>query len=48
MAIEFVDEDRIRELNREHRRIDAPTDVLSFGVDEDGAERRARASSATS
>jgi probable rRNA maturation factor len=36
VAIEFVDEDRIRELNREHRRIDTPTDVLSFGVDEDG------------
>ncbi len=36
VAIEFVDEDRIRELNREYRRIDEPTDVLSFGVDEDG------------
>jgi probable rRNA maturation factor len=36
MAVEFVDEDRIRELNREHRSIDAATDVLSFGVDEDG------------
>jgi probable rRNA maturation factor len=36
VAIEFVDEDRIRELNLEHRQIDAPTDVLSFGVDEDG------------
>ena len=36
LAIEFVDEERIRELNREHRRIDAATDVLSFGVDEDG------------
>jgi probable rRNA maturation factor len=36
VAIEFVDEERIRELNREHRRIDAPTDVLSFGIDEDG------------
>ena len=36
VAIEFVDEDRIRELNREHRLIDAATDVLSFGVDEDG------------
>jgi probable rRNA maturation factor len=37
LAIEFVDEDRIRELNREHRRRDEATDVLSFGVDEDGA-----------
>jgi probable rRNA maturation factor len=36
VAIEFVDEQRIHELNREHRGIDAPTDVLSFGVDEDG------------
>ncbi len=37
VAIEFIDEDRSRELNREHRRIDEPTDVLSFGVDEAGA-----------
>jgi probable rRNA maturation factor len=36
VAIEFVDEDRIRELNLEHRQIDEPTDVLSFGIDEDG------------
>jgi probable rRNA maturation factor len=36
-AVQFVGEDRIRTLNREHRSIDAPTDVLSFGVDEDGA-----------
>jgi probable rRNA maturation factor len=36
MAVEFVDEQRIRELNRDYRRIDEPTDVLSFGVDEDG------------
>ncbi len=36
MAVEFVDEDRIHELNREYRGIDTPTDVLSFGVDEDG------------
>jgi probable rRNA maturation factor len=36
LAIEFVDEQRIRELNREHRRRDEATDVLSFGVDEDG------------
>jgi probable rRNA maturation factor len=35
VAIEFVDAERSRELNREYRRIDAPTDVLSFGVDED-------------
>jgi probable rRNA maturation factor len=37
MAVEFVGEARIRELNRDYRRIDEPTDVLSFGVDEDGA-----------
>jgi probable rRNA maturation factor len=37
IAVEFVDEDRIRELNREHRQRDEPTDVLSFGVDENGA-----------
>jgi probable rRNA maturation factor len=36
IAIEFVDEERIRELNRDHRQIDSPTDVLSFGVDGDG------------
>jgi probable rRNA maturation factor len=37
VAIAFVDEDRIQELNRDHRQIDEPTDVLSFGVDETGA-----------
>ena len=36
VAIEFVDAERIRELNREHRQIDEPTDVLSFAVDGDG------------
>jgi probable rRNA maturation factor len=36
VAIEFVSAERIRELNREHRRLDEPTDVLSFGVDGDG------------
>jgi probable rRNA maturation factor len=36
VAIEFVDQDRIRELNLRYRHIDEPTDVLSFGVDEDG------------
>jgi probable rRNA maturation factor len=33
VAVEFVSEDRIRELNRSYRQIDDPTDVLSFGVD---------------
>ena len=37
VAIELVDEARIRELNREYRGIDRATDVLSFPVDEDGA-----------
>ena len=36
MAVEFVDEERIRDLNRRFRGRDAATDVLSFGVDEDG------------
>jgi probable rRNA maturation factor len=35
VAIEFVGEERIQDLNREYRGRDAPTDVLSFGVDED-------------
>jgi probable rRNA maturation factor len=37
VAVEFVDGDRIRDLNREHRGIDRPTDVLSFPIDGDGA-----------
>ena len=35
VAIEFVGEERIQKLNLEYRGRDAPTDVLSFGVDED-------------
>ena len=35
LAIELVDEARIRELNRDHRGKDRPTDVLSFPIDED-------------
>ncbi len=34
LAIAFVGEDEIRALNRDHRGIDRPTDVLSFPVDE--------------
>jgi probable rRNA maturation factor len=34
LAIELVDSERIRELNREYRGRDEPTDVLSFPVDE--------------
>jgi len=37
VAIEFVDADRIQALNREHRNLDEPTDVLSFAVDGGGA-----------
>jgi probable rRNA maturation factor len=33
LAVEIVDADRIRALNREHRAKDAPTDVLAFPVD---------------
>jgi probable rRNA maturation factor len=36
VAIAFVDEEEIRNLNREHRGLDEPTDVLSFPVDEAG------------
>jgi len=35
LAIEFVDEERIQDLNKRFRDKNAPTDVLSFGVDED-------------
>jgi probable rRNA maturation factor len=34
VAVEFVDADRIRDLNHEHRGKDTPTDVLSFPIDE--------------
>jgi probable rRNA maturation factor len=33
IALELVGEERIRGLNREHRGIDSPTDVLSFPLD---------------
>jgi probable rRNA maturation factor len=33
LAVELVDEERIRELNREHRGKNAPTDVLAFPID---------------
>jgi len=36
LALEIVGERRIRELNREHRGRDAPTDVLAFPIDEAG------------
>jgi probable rRNA maturation factor len=34
LGVELVGEQRIRELNREHRAKDAPTDVLAFPIDE--------------
>jgi probable rRNA maturation factor len=36
LAVEIVDPERIRGLNREHRGKDEPTDVLSFPIDELG------------
>jgi probable rRNA maturation factor len=36
LGVEIVDAGRIRELNREHRGRDAPTDVLAFPIDEAG------------
>ena len=38
IAVEIVGEDRIAELNREHRDKDEPTDVLAFPVDGAGPE----------
>ena len=37
VAVEFVDAERIAELNASTAGKDGPTDVLSFPVDEDGA-----------
>jgi probable rRNA maturation factor len=43
LAIEYVDAERIAQLNAEHRGKNGPTDVLSFPIDgaapHDGAER---------
>jgi probable rRNA maturation factor len=36
VAVELVDAGRIRELNREHRGNDSPTDVLAFPLDGPG------------
>jgi probable rRNA maturation factor len=36
LSLELVGEGRIRELNREHRGRDRPTDVLSFPIDGPG------------
>ena len=37
ISVTFVDNKQIHELNRLHRGIDAPTDVLSFPMGENGA-----------
>jgi probable rRNA maturation factor len=42
VAVAFVDGERIRDLNRDHRGKDEPTDVLSFPIDEDGPGHGAR------
>ena len=34
LAVQILDPDQIRKLNREHRGIDEPTDVLAFPIDE--------------
>ena len=36
LAVERVDAERIRELNRSHRGVDRPTDVLAFPLDGTG------------
>ncbi len=36
ISITFVDEEQIHVLNKEHRGVDRPTDVLSFPLGEDG------------
>ncbi len=42
LAVEFVDAERIAQLNLEHRGKEGPTDVLSFPVDETGPALGAR------
>ena len=36
ISITFVDEEQIHLLNKEHRNVDRPTDVLSFPLGENG------------
>ena len=42
VSVTFVDNERIRELNREFRNIDRATDVLSFPADEPVVEGKGR------
>lgn len=39
VSVHVTDADRVQELNRQFRDIDAPTDVLSFNTDFDGLRR---------
>ena len=43
LTVELVDGERIRELNRDHRGKDEPTDVLSFPIDGAGPAAGPRA-----
>ena len=36
ISVTFTDNEGIRELNKQYRNIDAPTDVLSFPMGDDG------------
>ena len=38
IEVDFVDEDTMRDLNRRHRGLDAPTDVLSFALSSEAVE----------
>ncbi len=38
LSVTFTDDAGIREINKEHREIDAPTDVLSFPMLDEGAD----------
>jgi probable rRNA maturation factor len=36
VSVTFVSNERIHEINREYRKIDRPTDVISFALEEEG------------
>jgi probable rRNA maturation factor len=38
LSLVFIDEKEIRELNKKHRGIDSPTDILSFPLDKKSGE----------